>query len=114
MTAQIFVSCVDNGIHQVVSGPAADVESFSEQMEAEGTNVKRLRPSPAYHSSLVEPALDGLEALFTDIAVSPPALPSDQQLDRQDGGARRGAGWGLLATTGTGTGSLPQLRRDSG
>ena len=66
---------VDNGTHQVVSGPAAEVHAFSDRMEEAGVNVRRLRPSPAYHSPLVEPALDGLEAFFSDIAISSPTLP---------------------------------------
>ncbi len=66
---------VDNGTHQVVSGPMEEVHAFSDHLEAAGVDVRRLRPSPAYHSPLVEPALDGLEAFFSDIAVSPPTLP---------------------------------------
>ena len=66
---------VDNGVHQVVSGPVEEVHAFSDRLEAEGVNVRRLRPSPAYHSALVEPALDGLEAFFSGVSVSPPSLP---------------------------------------
>ena len=66
---------VDNGTHQVVSGPIAEVHAFSDRMEATGVNVRRMRPSPAYHSPLVEPALDGLEDFFSNIAVAPPTVP---------------------------------------
>ncbi len=65
---------VDNGTHQVVSGPAEEINAFVDKLEAENANVRRLRPSPAYHSPLVEPALDDLEAVFDDIAVSPAAV----------------------------------------
>ena len=63
---------VDNGTHQVISGPAVDVEAVLERFEAQEVRVRRLRPSPAYHSALVEPILDGLEAAVRDIAPSPP------------------------------------------
>ena len=61
---------VDNGTHQVVSGPAEEINAFVDEMEAASVNVRRLRPSPAYHSPLVEPALDDLEAVFADMQVS--------------------------------------------
>ena len=61
---------VDNGTHQVVSGPAEEINAFVDKLEAENVNVRRLRPSPAYHSPLVEPALDDLEAVFADLQVS--------------------------------------------
>ena len=66
---------VDNGAHQVISGPAGEVNALADQLEAGGVNVRRLRPSPAYHSPLVEPALDDLQAVFGDIPVSQPSLP---------------------------------------
>ena len=64
---------VDNGLQQVVSGPAKDVEALQELFEADGVKVVRLRRSPAYHSPLVEPALDDLETAVKDIAPAPPA-----------------------------------------
>ncbi len=66
---------VDNGTHQVISGPAEEVHALSDRLEAAGLNVRRLRASPAYHSALVEPALDDLESVFSDIPTSAPAIP---------------------------------------
>ena len=66
---------VDNGAHQVISGPTEEVHALADQLESEGVNVRRLRPSPAYHSPLVEPALDELQAVFDDIAVSQSFVP---------------------------------------
>ena len=51
----------DNGAHQVISGPAAEVAAILERLEATGIRVARLRRSPAYHSAMIEPALDDLE-----------------------------------------------------
>ena len=64
---------VDNGTQQVVSGPAKSLESVLERFEAEDVKVTRLRRSPAYHSALMDPALDDLEAAVKDIAGTPPA-----------------------------------------
>ena len=63
---------VDNGIQQVISGPAAGVEALVRHFEAADVKTVRLRPSPAYHSALVEPALDDLEAAFAGIVPDPP------------------------------------------
>ena len=64
---------VDNGLQQVVSGPGKDVDAVIEIFEAEDVKVRRLRKSPAYHSALMEPALDDLAAAVGEIAGTPPA-----------------------------------------
>ena len=64
----------DNGAHQAVSGPAAGVEAVLEPFEAEGVRVRRLRRSPPYHSALVEPALDDVEAAISDVPLAPPSV----------------------------------------
>ncbi|WP_420617181.1 SDR family NAD(P)-dependent oxidoreductase [Candidatus Palauibacter sp.] len=65
----------DNGAHQVISGPAADVDAILEHLEAAGVRVARLRKSPAYHSAMIEPALDDLEEALSQLAFAPPSLP---------------------------------------
>ncbi len=65
----------DNGAHQVISGPAAEIAAILERLEAEGIRVARLRKSPAYHSAMIEPALDDLEAAFSQLEFAPPSLP---------------------------------------
>ncbi len=64
----------DNGAHQVVSGPAADIEVVSKRLESEGHRVRELNTTRAFHSSLVEPALGELEASLDDVVIEPPAL----------------------------------------
>ena len=103
---------VDNGTHQVVSGPQEAVHAFADDLELAGVNIRRLRPSPAYHSSLVEPGLVELEATFADLSVSNPAIPLVSNLTGQAGGIENGRG--LLATAREAARSLPRLRRDSG
>ena len=65
----------DNGAHQVISGPAADIAAILDHLEAAGVRVARLRRSPAYHSAMIEPALDDLEAALLQLDFAPPSIP---------------------------------------
>ena len=67
----------DNGLQQVVSGPAESLETVLEHFEASDVKVVRLRRSPAYHSALIDPVLDDLETAFRGIVADPqpPAVP---------------------------------------
>ena len=66
---------VDNGIHQVISGPIAAVQTVSERFEAEEITVRPLSRNQAFHSALVEPALDALEEAYKEYVVaSPPSV----------------------------------------
>lgn len=75
----------DNGMQQVVSGPVEDLEAVLGRLEAEDVKVVRLRRSPAYHSALVDPALDDLEAAAADILGDPltPSVPLVSNLTGQ-------------------------------
>ena len=77
-----------NGANQAISGPERDIVSILEHFEAANIRTARLRASPAYHSALVDPALDGLEAYFDDVAVSEPdiAMVSSLSGERVDAG----------------------------
>ena len=63
---------VYNGTHQVISGPTAAVQAVAQRFESEEVRVRPLRTNQAFHSVLVEPALDALEAAYEAVAVSPP------------------------------------------
>ena len=65
----------DNGAHQAISGPAEDIAAILERLEAAGIRVARLRRSPAYHSAMIEPALDDLEVALSQLDFAPPSLP---------------------------------------
>ena len=65
----------DNGAHQVISGPAAEVAPILERLEAANIRIARLRKCPAYHSPMIEPAMDDLEAAISQLAFAPPSLP---------------------------------------
>ena len=64
----------DNGTHQVVSGPVAGIDAISKRFESEGVRVRRLNTAKAFHSALVDPALDALEAFLDGVTVEAPSL----------------------------------------
>ena len=65
----------DNGAHQVVSGPADEVAALSARMQSEGFRVERLNTRYGFHSGLMDPVLEGLEAIATGTQAVPPKLP---------------------------------------
>ena len=64
----------DNGAQQVVSGPVAEIEAITEHFESAGIRVRRLRKSPAYHSAMIDAALDPLEAALGQLEFAPPSI----------------------------------------
>ena len=58
-----------NGVHQVLSGPAAEVKTISEQLENEGLRVQLLRTTHGYHSPFVDPILDEVKRVFGGIPI---------------------------------------------
>jgi len=65
----------DNGTHQVVSGPVADLAGLTRQLAAEGVRVEPLAVSHAFHSALMDPMLDALERAAAGLAARAPMLP---------------------------------------
>ncbi len=64
----------NNGTHQVISGPVDKIEAFSRHFESEGIQARRLNTAKAFHSALVEPALDALEASLDEVTIKSPSL----------------------------------------
>ena len=76
-----------NGTHQVISGPIEEIEAISKHLESEEIRVKRLNTARAFHSALVEPALDALEASLEGITIKPPSLTVVSNLTGQAAGS---------------------------
>ena len=77
----------DNGTHQVVSGLEAAVGELARHFSAEGVRVERLETSHAFHSALMDPVLEGLEAALEGVAL---AAPGSVRCERGDGGPGAG------------------------
>ncbi|MDE3268058.1 MAG: beta-ketoacyl synthase N-terminal-like domain-containing protein [Chloroflexota bacterium] len=71
--AELNIS-VDNGVHQVISGPTAAVQAIGERFESEEVRVRPLNTSQAFHSVLVEPALEPLGKAYDSVAVGLPEV----------------------------------------
>ena len=85
-----------NGTHQVVSGPIAGIEAISKRFELEEVRVRRLNTTRAFHSALVEPILDELEASFSGVEIQSPSLTVISNLTGQavePGQVQDGAYW---------------------
>jgi myxalamid-type polyketide synthase MxaE and MxaD len=64
----------DNGGHSVISGDAAGVDSAVRIFEERGVICRSLATSHAFHSPLIEPALDAFEAVARGIDFRPARL----------------------------------------
>ena len=64
----------DNGAHLMVSGPSTDVDALLARFESEGVQVRRLERSAGYHSAMLDPITDGVEAVVSELSVATPSL----------------------------------------
>ena len=64
----------ENGTHRVVSGPAGLVTALLEQFSADGMRCQKLAISHAFHSALLDPMLEGLEAAAAAVTQRAPEL----------------------------------------
>ena len=64
----------DNGSHRVVSGPAGLVARLADRLAAQGVRVERLATSHGFHSALMDPVLDDLEAAAGVLEPSAPTV----------------------------------------
>ena len=62
---------LDHGINQVISGPAKDVHAVAQKFEEQEVRVRLLPPSAAFHSAMLEPVLDQLRAVASEIIPEP-------------------------------------------
>ncbi|NGO71427.1 type I polyketide synthase [Streptomyces boncukensis] len=59
----------------VVSGPDAAVDAAQAVLKRRGVRAQRLHTSHAFHSAMMEPALDDFAAEFDDVELNAPELP---------------------------------------
>ena len=95
-------------------GRPAEITAVLESFEAAGVRVARLRKSPAYHSAMIEPAMDDLEAGLSELSFAPPALPFVSNLDGRTLGSGAVPDAGVLAASDARAGGFPRLCRDLG
>lgn len=59
----------------VLSGATEAVDAVQKALEADGVSCKRLQVSHAFHSALMEPALESFAAVLERVRLQPPTLP---------------------------------------
>ncbi len=64
-----------NGPNTVLSGPGADVEQAVAKLEGDGIRCTWLETSHAFHSELLDPALDEFESYASKFEFAVPTLP---------------------------------------
>ena len=71
---RVVVAAYNGPQHTVVAGPEEDILAVVERFTTAGTRARRLNVSHAFHSPLVDPALDALERAAADVDFKPPRL----------------------------------------
>ncbi len=59
----------------VVAGPTDEVEALSRTLEAEGVACRALVTSHAFHSPMMDPAIEPFRRIVDGVKLSPPSLP---------------------------------------
>ncbi|HVQ97807.1 MAG TPA: beta-ketoacyl synthase N-terminal-like domain-containing protein [Mycobacterium sp.] len=69
------VAAVNSEFETVLSGAATEIAELREKLAGDGTRVRDLRVSHAFHSSLLDPVLPRLSEVAGEITVQPPRIP---------------------------------------
>jgi phthiocerol/phenolphthiocerol synthesis type-I polyketide synthase E len=59
----------------VIAGPTDEIEAFEHRTRQLGLECRRLHTSHAFHSAMVEPALEAFRAAVSRVRLQPPGLP---------------------------------------
>ena len=77
--AHLAIAAVNTPTETVVSGEAGPLEALVAELSGQGVSCQPLRVNRAFHSALIEPALDALAAELAHVRLAPagPAFISD-------------------------------------
>lgn len=73
--SQISIAAINGPKHTVISGEKNSVKLVIEQLQGEGIEVRSLQVSHAFHSPLMNPILDELEQLASQVTYDYPRIP---------------------------------------
>ncbi|MFB7896905.1 type I polyketide synthase [Streptomyces xiamenensis] len=85
----IELAAVNGEHHHVLAGPRAEVDKLSALLEERGVRARELPVARAFHTALVDPALDGLGQALAGVSFRPVTVPFVSGLD----GTARPPGW---------------------
>ncbi len=74
LKGQVSIAAVNGPKNITISGKREAVQVVLEEMEAEGTQFRRLKVSHAFHSPLMEPMLDAFEQIAASVDYSSPRI----------------------------------------
>jgi|GEM_PF-4326378 len=95
----VSIAAINGPASTAVSGPVAAVERLRGRLEEAGVESRPMQVSHAFHSDLLEPMLDDLQAAADQVSAAPPRVPLISNLTGQvipggaDGEAPLGAYW---------------------
>lgn len=75
LTGSLSIAALNGPTFSVVSGPAEDMEVFTEALERRGLPYSILHTSHAFHSPMMEPICEPFAAYMRTIALRPPQIP---------------------------------------
>ncbi len=73
--ADLYLAAVNAPGRTVVSGPDAAVERLAALLADRGVRHRRLRTSHAFHSAMMEPAVEPFTAALRRVRLRPPSIP---------------------------------------
>ena len=71
----VSLAAVNSPAMSVVSGPTPSIEALQQTLEAEDVICRPLHTSHAFHSAMMEPAVEPFTQTLAEVALSPPAIP---------------------------------------
>ncbi|MDY7094445.1 MAG: SDR family NAD(P)-dependent oxidoreductase [Acidobacteriota bacterium] len=72
---ELSVAAVNGPAFTVVAGPEEAVQSFQQALEQEEISCRRLAAQHAFHSTMMEAALDDFRGVLADLHLQPPQVP---------------------------------------
>ena len=75
LSETLSLAAVNSTSLTVVSGPAEEIDELEATLVSDGINCRRLRTSRAFHSALMEPALEPFKEHLNTVRLSSPKIP---------------------------------------
>ena len=75
LTSEVSVAAISGPSACVVSGTFSGIQQLKHELSQGGIESLLLETSHAFHSHMMEPALEAFAAIFRKIRLSPPAIP---------------------------------------
>ncbi len=72
---ELSIAAVNAAGLTVVSGPSSAVDALEQNVKMQGIECQRLHTSHAFHSAMMEPALDEFRARISRVQLSAPRIP---------------------------------------